>query len=45
MQTDRKKLRNNDFLNTVILVILDAKATFGDEARDITSFNIYKNQK
>ena len=41
MQTDRKELRNNDFLNNATLVILEANATIRNETRNITSFNIF----
>ena len=41
MQTDRKELRNNDFLNNATLVILEANAIIRNETRNITSFNIF----
>ena len=41
MQTDRKELGNNDFLNTATLVILEANAILGNETRNVTSFNIF----
>ena len=45
LQTDKKELENNDILNTVILVILDAKMKYGNELKDITSFNIFNQNK
>ena len=45
MQTDRKELRNNDFLNNATLVILEANATIRNETRNITSFNIFDESK
>ena len=41
MQTERKELGNNDFLNTATLVILEANATIRNETRKVTSFNIF----
>jgi hypothetical protein len=41
MQTDRKELGNNDFLNNATLVILEANATIRNETRKVTSFNIF----
>ena len=41
IQTDKKELENNDFLNIATLVILDTKATFNNITKDITSFNIF----
>ena len=45
LQTDRKELENNDFLNTATLVILDAKVEYGNELKEITSFNIFNQDK
>ena len=39
LQTDRKELGNNDFLNTATLVILDAKAKSENEIKEGISFN------
>ena len=39
LQTDRKELENNDFLNIATLVILDAKAKSENEIKDGISFN------
>ena len=41
LQTDRKELENNDYLNTATLVILDAKVEYEDELKEITSFDIF----
>ena len=41
IQTDRKELGNNDFLNNATLVILEANATIRNETRKVTSFNIF----
>ena len=41
MQTERKELGNNDFLNTATLVILEANATIRNQTRKVTSFNIF----
>ena len=41
IQTDRKELGNNDFLNNATLVILEANATIRNETRNVTSFNIF----
>ena len=45
LQTDKKELENNDFLNTASLVILDAKMKYGNELKEITSFNIFNENK
>ena len=39
LQTDRKELGNDDFLNTATLVILDAKAKSENEIKEGISFN------
>lgn len=44
MQKDRKELKNNDFLNTATLVILDTKLENKNELREINSFNIYNEE-
>ena len=45
LQTDKKELENNDYLNTATLVILDAKAEYEDELKEITSFDIFDQNK
>ena len=45
MQTDRKELENNDFLNTATLVILDAKLSVQNEQKELTSFNVFDQSK
>ena len=45
LQTDRKELENNDYLNTATLVILDAKVEYEDELKEITSFDIFNQDK
>ena len=45
MQTDRKELENNDFLNTATLVILDTKMEIEKEQKEVTSFNIFEQSK
>ena len=45
IQTDRKELENNDFLNTATLVILDANATFDNATNNVISFNIFNESK
>lgn len=44
MQKDRKELKNNDFLNTATLVILDTKLENKNELKEINSFNIYNEE-
>jgi hypothetical protein len=44
MQKDRKELKNNDFLNTATLVILDTKLENKNELKEINSFNIYHEE-
>lgn len=44
MQKDRKELKNNDFLNTATLVILDTKLENKNELKKINSFNIYNEE-
>ena len=45
LQTDRKQLGTNDFLNKATLLILDSKLSFENELKDITSFNIFDDSK
>ena len=45
LQTDKKELENNDFLNTATLVILDAKMKYKNELKEITSFDIFDQNK
>ncbi len=45
LQTDKKELENNDFLNTATLIILDSKIKFGNEEKEITSFDIFNQDK
>ena len=45
LQTDKKELENNDFLNTATLVILDAKMKYGNELKELTSFDIFDQNK
>ena len=45
LQTDKKELENNDFLNTATLVILDAKMKNENELKEVTSFNIFDENK
>ena len=45
MQTDRKELENNDYLNTATLVILDAKLHVDNKQTELTSFNIFEQSK
>ena len=45
LQTDKKELENNDYLNTATLVILDAKVEYEDELKEITSFDIFNQDK
>lgn len=44
MQKDRKELKNNDFLSTATLVILDTKLENKNELKEINSFNIYNEE-
>ena len=45
LQTDKKELKNNDFLNTATLVVLDAKMKNKEELKEITSFDIFDQNK
>ena len=45
LQTDKKELENNDFLNTATLIILDSKIKFGNEEKEITSFDFFNQDK
>jgi len=44
VQTDREKLENNDFLNTVSLIILDVKVKMDNEEKQGISFDIFKEE-
>ena len=45
LQTDRKQLGTNDFVNKATLLVLDSKLSFENELKDITSFNIFDDSK
>ena len=40
LQTERKEIEKNDFLNTAYLIITDSKVTQGEIKEDLTSFDI-----
>ena len=40
LQTERKEISKNDFLNTAYLIITDSKVTQGEINEDLTSFDI-----
>lgn len=42
LQTDRKQLKNNDYLNTATLIILDTKMEIDNEQKEVISFNIFE---
>ena len=44
VQTDREKIENNDFLNTVSLIILDVKVKMDNEEKQGISFDIFKEE-
>ena len=41
LQTDKKELENNKFLNNATLVILDAKINYKNEQKELTNFDIF----
>ena len=42
MDTERKELDNNDFLNTATLVILDTRVNMDNQYKEVNSFNIFE---
>ena len=42
MDTERKELDNNDFLNTATLVILDTRVNMDNQFKEVNSFNIFE---
>ena len=45
VETDRKKMKNNDFLNTASLIILDVKVNFDNKENQGISFDIFSDEK
>ena len=45
VETDRKKLKNNDFLNTASLIILGVKINFDNKENQGISFDIFNEEK
>ena len=43
MDTERKELDNNDFLNTATLVILDTRVNMDNQFKEVNSFNQYSH--